>query len=104
MAWHQQYNKRYYYRNRWINGRSVRQYVGQGPAGELAAATDALRRENRQAQATAWRQEQARCAPPFALVRQLCDVTETMLRGALLVAGYHRHARFSWRRRRVPKE
>ena len=38
MGWCQQYNRQYYYRYRRINGRRVRQYIGTGPIGELAAA------------------------------------------------------------------
>ena len=40
MAWQQVGRRRYYYRNRCVQGRSVRRYVGTGPVAELAAATN----------------------------------------------------------------
>jgi hypothetical protein len=43
MSWDRQANRRYYSRSTKINGRIIREYVGGGEVGEIAATLDALR-------------------------------------------------------------
>jgi hypothetical protein len=90
----------YYTRSRKINGRVVREYVGTGPLATLAAEMDALDRQRRQEEAEAWRVE---CECMEALetpIEELCEATEVLAQAALLAAGYHRHNRGEWRKRR----
>ena len=101
MAWEtRQRGGRYYTRSKKVNGRVVREYVGVGPAAELAAASDAQVRAQRQAQQAAWRVEQERIESAIAPREEFCDVVETLARASLLLAGYHRHHRGEWRRKR----
>ena len=101
MAWEtRQRGGRYYTRSKKVNGRVVREYVGTGLVGELAAAGDARARAERQAQQAAWRADQERIESAIAPLEEFCDVVETLARGSLLVAGYHRHHRGEWRRKR----
>jgi len=101
MAWEtRQRGGRYYTRSKKINGRVIREYVGTGLVGELAAAADARTRAERQAQQAAWRADQERIESAIAPLEEFCDVVETLARGSLLVAGYHRHHRGEWRRKR----
>jgi hypothetical protein len=93
---------RYYTRTRRAGRGWEREYLGTGPRAEAAAAADELRRAEQQVQAAARRQERDRHEAAQAPLRQLCDVTDLLVRAALLLAGYHRHARGQWRRRRVP--
>jgi len=72
MSWQQRGTKRYFYRNVWQDGRSVRTYLGTGDAAELAATADALRRVQREIDARKWQQEQERRAAAEALLNEVC--------------------------------
>ncbi len=78
----------YYTRSRKENGRVVREYVGGGVLGELAARMDAEDRRRRQEEAAAWREERERLEELAGLVDELCEDVETIVRCALLVAGF----------------
>lgn len=101
MTWQQCGAKRYYYRNVWQDGRSVRIYVGTREVGELAATADQIRRVHREINARWWQQEQQRRAAAEALVVELCEQSDLLVRATLIAAGYHQHARGVWRRKRV---
>jgi len=90
----------YYTRSLRRDGRVVRLYVGAGDAGEAAAAADRDRRSTQDAEREAMRSALRRFAEVDAQVTALCDAAETAQRAILLMAGYHRHARGQWRRRR----
>jgi hypothetical protein len=83
-----------------VRGRVVREYVGMGLVAELAARTDARECGRRRAEAEALRAAERREQEADDLVGQVCEATETLTRAALLSAGYHRHHRGEWRRRR----
>jgi hypothetical protein len=100
MSWEQRGDKRYYYRHQWQNGRSVRTYFGTGEAAELAATADALQRVQREREARQWRQEQERRAAAEALLIELSEQSDLLVRATLVVAGYHQHDRGAWRRKR----
>ncbi len=91
---------RYYTRSKKVNGRVVREYVGGGLVGELVARIDALERERRQLDAAALRAEKAEQAALAADVAAVFDRVELVARAALLAAGYRRHKRGEWRKRR----
>ncbi len=101
MAWEtRQRGGRYYTRSKKVHGRVIREYVGTGLVGELAAAADERERAERQAQQAAWRAECERIESAIAPLEEFCDVVETLARASLLLAGYHRHHRGEWRRKR----
>lgn len=91
----------YYTRSARRDGRVVREYIGCGRAGKRAASADFNRRVARQAARDASREAHRRIAEPDAYVTALWDAAETAAKAVLLVAGFHRHARGAWRRRRV---
>ena len=101
MAWESRNGRgRYYTRSRKVNGRVVREYLGTGPHAELMAAIDAGRREERQAKAAAERLERENWWAKDAEVKTLCALAEALAARSLEAAGYHRHKRGEWRRRR----
>ena len=89
----------YYTRSKKVRGRVVREYVGCGPLGQLAALSDAERRAKLKAQAEAWRAERTHLEAADAALYTLCDTSEAMARGSLILAGYYRHHRGEWRKR-----
>lgn len=101
MAWEKR--KRggpYYTRSRKVNGRVVREYLGSGVLGGIAARMDAEERQRREEEKVAWREERERLEEFVGLVDELCEGAETIARAALLTAGFRRHKRGEWRRQR----
>ena len=78
----------------------MREYDGVGPVAELAAAADALRRADRRAVMEARSAEEANWQAALAPTLALCRAADLLARAALLAAGYHRHARSLWRKKR----
>jgi hypothetical protein len=101
MGWEtRQRGGRYYTRSRKVNGRVVREYVGTGRFADLAAAQDVAEREERSVAMASLRKEQERLAPAEMALAELDVVVEDLARAALVGAGYHRHHRGAWRKRR----
>jgi hypothetical protein len=99
MPWATRGRRRYYFRRRTVKGHEVRRFFGSGPEAHLAAALDARRQDELEALRAARRQEQNRWQVAAGPLTELIDVTELLVRAALLAAGYHQHQRL-WRRRR----
>ena len=89
----------YYTRSRKKGGRVIREYVGGGILGELAAQLDAEERQRREEEASQ-RQERERLEALAASVEELCETAEVIARAALVASGYHRHNRGEWRKKR----
>ncbi len=105
MAWEtRERGTRYYTRTRRVAGRRVREYVGRGLLGELAAREDATRREARRAAQTAAREQRQRECEADRQVRELVATIDrhaaALTTLTLTAAGYHRPKRGVWRRRR----
>ncbi len=86
-----------------MNGKVVREYLGGGILGELAARMDAEERQRREEETAAWRVERERLEELASLVDELCEDIETITRSALLAAGFRRYKRGEWRRKREPR-
>jgi hypothetical protein len=102
VGWERRGNRDYYYRAKRVGGRVFKEYVHPLVA-EMAAALDADRRETRTADATARKAARDTLAALEAELAPLDELADALARGALLVAGYHRHNRGPWRKRRDPK-
>ena len=94
----------YYTRTRKVGGRVVREYVGGGVLGHIAALQDAQERRRREQEAGLWNEERDRLEALVAPIEQLCEATDILCQAALLSAGFRRHQRGEWRRKREPKE
>jgi hypothetical protein len=90
---------RYYTRSRREGGRVLREYVGGGLAGELAAEADRERRELEEAQRKREREDIERIKALAAPVLEVSEAAEILARAHLVAAGYHKR-KGEWRRAR----
>lgn len=101
MGWKTRGGRSYYYQSERVGGRTVSRYVGIGETAQAIAEIRGLERETRvieEAQARAKREKAERLAKRIARAcRRLALVAEAMIEDA----GYHRHNRGQWRRRRT---
>jgi len=93
-------DQRYWYRSRRVGGRVISEYRGAGEAGANLAEID--KAEQRQARAERQReragQDEARAVQ--AALGDLARASDELVAEVLAAAGYHRHQRGAWRRRR----
>lgn len=102
MAWETREGRgRYYTRSHRVNGRVVREYVGTGLIGELAAAEDAERRREREEAGAARMARKEQLKGVQRLVDRCWENVSALTTDVLVSAGSHRHNRGEWRRRRV---
>ena len=101
MGWETRRGLDYYYRSEREGGRVVKRYLGGGLHGMLAAELAAEEREERAAQRERERAERERWASLEVPAEELAVLTDALAGVALADAGYRRHARGEWRRRRV---
>src|SRR5437763_1444565 len=100
MAWEQRSNQTYYYRSVRVGGRVVKEYGGGGLMGMLAEEFDQEQREEREQQRAQVERERENWAALEEPTRELDDLAELLMTATLMTAGYHRHDRGEWRRRR----
>lgn len=98
MGWEK--DGRYYTRSSRVDGRVVREYVGSGELPVLSARLDAIHRGQRQEERQQERQQGQALQAEDKELRAYCQAVETVLRAVLTGAGYHQHARGTWRKRR----
>ena len=101
MAWEKRERGGLYYtRSRKVNGKVLREYVGGGVLGEIAALEDECERRRREEEADFWKEEREQLEALAAPVDELCEAAETIAWAVLLAAGFRRHNRSEWRRQR----
>jgi hypothetical protein len=88
----------YYTRTHRINGRKVREYVGTGLIGELAALEDVERRLQREQDRRAWEDERVPIYQREAELVALDAACRRLVEGALNAAGYYNH-KGEWRKK-----
>ena len=72
--------------------------------GEIAALEDEYERRRREEEAALWKEERERLEELVAPVEELCEQAEVLVRATLIAAGYRRHNRGEWRKRRVQEQ
>ena len=93
-------SKPYYYRQRRIDGRKIRTYIGSGDVALVAAERDAKKRAELAALQQSIDSQQgsiAKCLAPVLIADQYIHLTS---RALLVDAGFHQHDRGVWTRRR----
>jgi hypothetical protein len=93
-------NRREYHRYVREGPKVLRIRLGAGPVAQAAADLDAWRREERESAREARRVEQARQGQADALVVAFHHLATRMTDALMSSAGYHRHDRGAWRKRR----
>jgi hypothetical protein len=83
-------NRTFYYRVLRENGRLVKKYVASGEQAEAAAKRDEAERAHR-----------AELKRIGVLLDALRMVIDALIEDQMLAAGYHRHDRGPWRKKRV---
>lgn len=91
---------RYYTRSIRRNGKVHREYVGTGQVAELLAHFDAADRVDRQRERHEEAHHRAMADAVEAPVNELDQLVEAVVRLELVCAGFHRHHRGEWRKRR----
>ncbi len=89
----------YYTRSRWVDGKVVREYVGGGVIGRLAARQDELERLQREQEAARRKAERESLERSAGFLGELEDAAEVLVRAELLASGCHKH-KGEWRRLR----
>ena len=99
MGWETRNGKgRYYTRSRREGGRVVREYLGSGELAECLASLNGARQKGEREQFT---QQQTEANELAGLVTGFYADVEREMQAAFTAAGYHRHSRGRWRKRRT---
>lgn len=101
MAWEQRGNRTYYYRSVRVGGRVVKEYAGGGLMGLMGAEFEEDRREQRAMEQRRVRAERERWSDLERSADELNELADALAGVALALAGYRRHDRGEWRKRRV---
>jgi hypothetical protein len=99
MPWAQRGPHRYFFSKRVVRGRVVRRSLGRRTEAQLAAALATQRQREREAEWARRRQERGRWNAKTETVQRLIEVSDLLMRAALLAAGYHQHEHGDWRKR-----
>jgi len=103
MGWETRRNQRYYYYKQRLNGKVVSTYMGRGTAAELADGMGILTTDAMDVDRWERRQQRDNCKAQDAAEQTAFDTVETVFQQAMTDAGYHRHKRGEWRKRREQK-
>ena len=100
MAWEKRSKRRYFYVSRRIAARVRKDYFGAREAAHLAADILAERKAVRLSERETLRADRARLEPLERMMNVLDASCSSLLAAELTLAGYHRHDRGPWRRKR----
>ena len=94
----------YLYRRVRKGGKVTSEYAGSGDFATLAGRLEALEREERRRELAEERNERDRLEAEDSPVAEMFHRVEIIARAAREAAGYHRHRRSEWRKRRTMKD
>src|SRR4051794_36861558 len=101
MGWKVRKGRRYYYTSHREGGRVTTRYHGGGAVAEAIARIDDAHREERAWEARCEREERARESSIDRLVAAFGRGVDAAVAEASEAAGYNRHHRGEWRKRRA---
>ena len=105
MGMERRWRRKYYYRSRRKNGRVVKEYVGSGEKAEEAAKNDTETRRLAVEAAKKFKEEERARRAELKRIARIFDVLRIVIDGLIetemTAAGYHRHDRGPWRKKRV---
>ena len=105
MGWETRRNgRRYYYQASRVDGRVVKRYLGIGELADVLGEFDAAEAQRRRLEADERRAQRDELDTLHREVGDACNLVEQLTRVVLLAAGYHRHDRGEWRKRRAAKD
>ena len=100
MGWKQINGRSYYYRSIREGGRVRSEYVGAGEAASLVALLVASDRDQKKTERQDWKAERDQADAEDRELAEWCDGVEAVAEAVMILAGYHRHHRGEWRKRR----
>src|SRR4051812_11317797 len=101
MGWKTRGGRSYFYRSERVGGRVVSNYVGSGELASLMADLGATDRVRREVEAIDRRERQAKAERFAARIARVCRTLTVAAEAIIEGAGYHRHHRGEWRKRRT---
>ena len=100
MAWEtQERGGSYYTRSRRQDGQVVREYIGTGLIGQIAAQLDEYERRQKEEKRLYWKEKKERLEWDAAFLEELEEAAEILVRAELVLAGF-RCRKGEWRRER----
>jgi hypothetical protein len=103
MGWEKRGNNFYYTTSRRENGKVVREYHGRGHIADVIANADDYLRQQKKAIRNALKEQEQTDADAGSLLYEYCKYVDKLMAEELEKAGYYRHHRGEWRRRRIAK-
>ena len=100
MAWEQRGNRSYYYRSVRSGTRVTKEYIGGGRVASLIAQLDETEREKKTQRRERLELDRQRWAALERPMLELDELTDLLVTAAMMAAGFRRHDRGAWRRRR----
>ncbi len=97
MAWERRGKRTYYYTKERVNGKVVSRYMGGGEVAEAIATLNELDRRREEPE----RQERREFEREAKAVAQYCTEVDAIVHETLINAGFHRHNRGEWRKKRA---
>jgi hypothetical protein len=105
MAWEKRGSaQRYFYTGKSVNGRVRKTYYGNKQAALIASTAFEEVKRTRAADAEALQLDRARWEPVERVLSEFDGAVSMLVEATFTIAGYHRHDRGKWRRRRGTKE
>lgn len=102
MGWEfRERGSRYYTRSIRVNGRVTRQYLGSGAVAQAIAYLDEKDRMEREEKARKERAGREELEALDRTMEELDRAADVLMKAHLIAAGYHRHNKGEWRKRRA---